>query len=57
MRKIKQYYVSIGMVNGFSIDVEVIGQSKSGDKVIVRPVTGSGSFEVNKHQLKDSFRS
>ena len=57
MRRIKQYYVSTGMVNGFSIDVEIMGQSRDGERVIVKPVAGSGSFEISKHQLKDSFRN
>ena len=57
MRKVRQYYVSTGMVNGFSIDVEVIGQSKDGERVIVKPVSGTGSFEVSKHQLRDTFRN
>lgn len=57
MRRIKQYYVSTGMSNGFSIDVEVIQQSRDGERVVVKPVAGSGSFEISRHQLKDSFRN
>ena len=57
MRRVRQYYVSTGMTNGFSIDVEVVGQSKDGSKIIVRPVSGNGSFEIDKHQLKDTFRN
>jgi len=57
MRKIKQFCVDLGLYSKFNIDVFVIGQSKDGSRVIVRPVAGSGSFEIHSNQLKETYRN
>ena len=57
MRKVKQYWVSVGKVSGFNVDIDVIGISRNGDKVIVRPVSGSGTFEIGKHEIKNSIKN
>ena len=56
MKKVRQYYVSLGMKSGFSIDVEVIQQSRDGERLIVKPVAGHGSFSIGKHELKESYK-
>ena len=56
MRKVKQYWVSAGKQSGFNIDVEVIGVSYNGQDLVVRPVAGSGSFIVNKHALRETYK-
>lgn len=56
MSKVKEVYFSLGKANGFNIHVEVIGVSRDGSKVIVRPVAGSGSFEVERNQIRNSFK-
>ena len=57
MKKIKSVYIDVAMYGGFNVHVEVIQQSKDGSRILVLPIAGDGSFEINRHQLRETFRN
>lgn len=54
--RVKQYYISTGKTSGFSIDIQVVGVSRNGDRVIVKPISGTGTFEISKHLIRNSYK-